>query len=70
MGYTLKAALKADRDKLPNTGVDSEWVLEFSSIFVKANTKMVEEETHNLFALYLIFNNRSKKAGLTPLYAI
>ena len=42
MGDTLKA----DRDKLPSTGVDPEWELELSSIFIEASTKMVREEKH------------------------
>jgi len=46
MGDTVKA----DRDKLPSTGVDPEWELELSSIFIEANTKMVREEKHYMLA--------------------
>lgn len=45
MGDTVKA----DKDKLPNTGCDSEWEFELSSIFVDFDTKLVRTETFSTF---------------------
>ncbi|XP_010918279.2 uncharacterized protein [Elaeis guineensis] len=47
MGDTVKA----DKDKLPNTGCDSEWEFGFSSIFVDLDTKLGRCGTRSMAAV-------------------
>lgn len=45
--------MEADIDRLPNTGCDSEWERQLSSIFVEVDTKLVSLREVNYVLILL-----------------